>query len=127
MGGGHHQGGRGRRRKKKPVGIETLLGHAIGCVGMRLDDFCRLTPSEFEAVCRSWNEREESLVRDGWERMRMGAAIGIQPHVKEKVTPQKMLPFPWERPKRDAPKVSAEEARKRYEKLMRTIDHGKDD
>ena len=97
-----------------------MLGHALGCIGMPLDDFCRLTPDEFGAVCKAWNERQEQLMRDGWERMRMNATIGIQPHVKGRVTPERLLPFPWEKSKKkaEAPKVSAEEARKRFERLI---------
>ena len=59
-------------------------------------------------------------MRDGWERMRMNATIGIQPHVKGRVTPERLLPFPWEKSKKkaEAPKVSAEEARKRFERLV---------
>lgn len=60
--------------KKKSAGIEELLGHALGCVGLSLDDFCRLTPSEFGAVCKAWLERQEQTMQDGWERMRMKAA-----------------------------------------------------
>ena len=77
-----------------------MLGHALGCIGMPLDDFCRLTPDEFGAVCKAWNERQEQLMRDGWERMRMNATIGIQPHVKGRVTPERLLPFPWEKSKK---------------------------
>ena len=58
-------------------------------------------------------------MHDSWERMRMSATIGIQPHIKGKITPEKLLPFPWEKSKKkaEAPKVSAEEARKRFERL----------
>ena len=86
---------------------------------MRLDDFCQLTPGEFEAVCQSWHDSRERDMQDGWERMRMNAAITIQPHVKGKITPQKLIAFPWEKrmKKAEAPKVSAEEARRRFERL----------
>ena len=52
--------------------------------------------------------------------MRMNATIAIQPHIKSKMTPEKLLPFPWEQSKKkaEAPKVSAEEARKRFERLV---------
>ena len=50
----------------------------------------------------------------------MNATIGIQPHVKGRVPPERLLPFPWEKSKKkaEAPKVSAEEARKRFERLV---------
>lgn len=97
-----------------------LLGHALGCVGLSLDDFCSLTPGEFEAVSKAWHEMHEDEMHDSWERMRMNATISIQPHIKGKMTPEKLLPFPWEKRKKmaEAPKVSAEEARKRFERLV---------
>lgn len=90
-------------------------------MGLSLDDFCRLTPGEFEAVCKAWHEQREQVTQDNWERMRMSATIGIQPHIKGKITPQKLLPFPWEQHhKAEVPAVSAKEARRRYEKLTKS-------
>ncbi len=88
-------------------------------MGLALDDFCRLSPEEFGAVCKAWHENQEALIRGDWERMRMNATITIQPHLKKKVTPRQVLPLPWEgsKKKAEAPKVSAEEARKRFERL----------
>lgn len=51
---------------------------------------------EFEAVTRAWTEMRETAERQEWERMRMLATLGIQPHVKKKLTPQQLLPFPWD-------------------------------
>ena len=89
-------------------------------MGLALDDFCRLSPEEFGVVCKAWHENQEALIRGDWERMRMHATITIQPHLKKKVTPRQVLPFPWEecKKKAEAPKVSAEEARKRFLSLM---------
>lgn len=61
--------------------------------------------------------------------MRLLATICIQPHVKGKVTPERLLPFPWdsyghdgEETKKTSPRpVSKEEDRKRFEKLMKRI------
>ncbi len=70
---------------------------------MSLDDFCRLSPDEFAAVCRAYAEAREAEARDGWERMRLLATITIQPHVKRKITARRLLPFPWDnrRPERE--------------------------
>lgn len=108
------------KTKKKSVGIDDLLGYALGCIGMRLDDFCQLTPTEFDAVCKAWQEQREQTMQDDWERMRLHATITIQPHLKSKIIPERLLPFPWEKStkKAEAPKVSAEEARKRFERLV---------
>ena len=85
---------------------------------MSYDDFCRLSPEEFMYVCKAYAERRESKLHDDWERMRLLATITIQPHVKGKISPDKLLPLPWEKkPKAEAPKVSKEEAMKRFERL----------
>jgi hypothetical protein len=51
--------------------------------------------------------------------MRMMATIALQPHAKGNLTPQKVLPLPWEKkkPMRKAPAVSKEEAKRRFEAL----------
>jgi len=87
---------------------------------MRLDDFCALTPSEYEAVCKAWRDEQENIMRDDWERMRLSTVIGIQPHLKKKIAAEKLIPFPWEKHKTEAPQVPAEEARKRFERLTKT-------
>lgn len=84
---------------------------------MSYDDFCRLTPDEFEQVCKAFAERHENNEQAEWERMRMLATITIQPHVKNKITPDKLLPFPWER-KNSKPLPTAEESKKRFEALV---------
>ncbi len=73
-----------------------------------------------EAGMPKAKNNEEQIMQDSWERMRMNATIAIQPHIKGKMTPEKLLPFPWEKSKKkaEAPKVSAEEARKRFERLV---------
>ncbi|MCS2349716.1 hypothetical protein NXV44_16880 [Bacteroides thetaiotaomicron] len=37
----------------------------MGCVGMCLNDFCRLTPSEFTAVFEAWQQQETYAERRG--------------------------------------------------------------
>ena len=53
--------------------------------------------------------------------MRMLAAIVIQPLLKRKITPERLLPFPWERPLRqnaECPPLSAAESLKRFEEMV---------
>ena len=58
-------------------------------------------------------------MRDAWNRMRLLAAITIQPHVKKKLTPELLIQFPWERKRNaEAPMLSKKEAKRRFEKLM---------
>ena len=55
-----------------------------------------LTPDEVNSVCKAYLDQEQSQYKDNWERMRMLACITIQPHVKNKLTPQKLLPLSWD-------------------------------
>lgn len=50
----------------------------------------------------------------------MMATIALQPHAKGNLTPQKVLPLPWEKkkPMRKAPAVSKEDALKRFEEVL---------
>lgn len=97
-----------------------MLGYGIGVIGMSLDDWCGLSPDEFGAVCKAYNDKEEARLHDEWERMRLLATITIQPHVKNRLQPNKLLPLPWDgKPKKnEAPTVSKEEAKARLEQLL---------
>jgi len=90
-------------------------------------------PDEYAAVCEAYHDHEETLLHDQWERMRLLATITIQPHVKGKVTPERLLPFPWDssglghgnnraETKKTSPRpVSKEEDKKRFEALMKRM------
>jgi len=95
---------------------------------MRLDDFCRLTSGEFGEVCKAYHSERESESRAAWERTRMLAAITIQPHVKNRITPAQLLPFPWEKPalpKRGAtPQLTAAQSKKRFEQIVKRMKTG---
>lgn len=72
-----------------------------------------------EAVCRSFVEVEEQRTRDEWERMRLLATMTIQPHVKNRLKPDKLLPLPWDGPKKAKVElVSKEEVRRRFEGMV---------
>ena len=92
-------------------------------MGISYEDFSRLTFEEFEAISAVWNEREEAERRDAWERARLVAAISIQPHVKNRIKPEKLLPLPWDKKmvvraeKENAP-LSQAERRARMENLV---------
>ena len=56
--------------------------------------------------------------------MRLLASITIQPHLArgKRITPEKLLPFPWDKPTRGSkPTVSAEEQRERMRKLVEKL------
>ena len=108
----------------KEIAVYELLGIALSCLNLSYDDFCRLTPVEFENVYKVYQDKREADYKDEWARMRMLAAIVIQPHLKRKVTPEKLLPFPWEKParrKEEAQQLTATESLKRFEKLAEKV------
>ena len=79
----------------------------------------RLTPEEYRHVSDAWQECREAMQKDSWERLRVGAAIGIQPWVKKKVTARELVPLPWDVDGRPEPgtKVDKAEALARFKRL----------
>lgn len=126
---GGKRGKRRERRKKKlePKGIYDLLGIALGCIRLSYDDFCRMDFDDFAAVYKAYAEQRDTDFKDAWQRMRMLAAITIQPHLAKgkSITPEKLLPLPWdktkEKRKSDKPRMTAEEQRKRMAELARKL------
>lgn len=86
-----------------------------------MDDFCGLTPQEFEAICKAYHDQRQSDYQNDWERMRMLATICIQPHVKNKLTPHKLLPFAWDNKRKRSKaeqSMTAEERQKRMAEMI---------
>ena len=118
-------------RRRAPTAGQTLrdregTGAGHGLHGMGLDDFCRLTLPEFAAALEAWRELREQADRAEWERVRLHACIVISPHVKGKTTPERLLPFPWEKKKpqgtspaaKQQKPLSKEEALRRFEEMV---------
>ena len=99
------------------------MGYALGCIRLSYDDFCRMLPEEFEQVSKAFAEQREAESRGDWERMRLLATITVQPYVKGRLTPQKLLPLPWEKqmPKKGQKPVSKEESKARFEALVKRM------
>lgn len=79
---------------------------------------------EFAAVWKAYAEQRDTDFKDRWRRMRMLASITIQPHLArgKRITPEKLLPFPWDKPTRgNKPTISAEEQRERMRKLVEKL------
>jgi len=84
--------------------------------------------SDFEAVYKAYVEQRDIMYKDQWERMRLLATITIQPHLakNKKVTPEKLLPFPWDKKKGKRAKakekgLTPEQQRKRMEELVKKL------
>ena len=88
---------------------------------MSLSDWQALTPEEWAAVADSYATTHEAAMHDGWERMRMLATITIQPHVKNRLTPDTLLPLPWDNEAAHVPPVGKDEARERLVALMKRM------
>lgn len=80
----------------EPADVDWLLGIAMGCMGMSMDDFCRCTPSEFYAAYEAWGDVEERRERGAWERMRMQCLCSLQPYSKKRLGVWDLMKFPWE-------------------------------
>lgn len=100
--------------------MERLLGIAMGCMGMSMDDFCRCTPSEFNEAYEAWGECQERLERGAWERMRTQCLCSLQPYSSKKLRAEDLMRFPWEEEQKKSPcqevqeELSHEEVMARY-------------
>ena len=107
-------------RQKKSVSIETLLGIALGRVGLRLADFEALTPDELDEVLKQYTEQEEARQRNAWEQARMIAFSAVAPHSKRIRRPTDLLKFEWDgKPlrKEEEERMTLEERRKLMDEL----------
>lgn len=66
-------------------------------------------------------------LHDDWERARILATITVQPHLRNKITAEALLPLPWDKDKQhkgpEAPKLTPEERKARFEKLVKQLDN----
>lgn len=88
---------------------------------MSFNDFCRCTIEEIEEIFKAWQEKRDSDLHGEWERMRLHAVMTMQPHCKKKLSPEKILPLPWEKKQKrgTAPVVDKETAKKRFEQMAK--------
>lgn len=78
------------------------------------------------AINKAWYLEQDTRQQGDWERMRLLATIVIQPHVKKKLTPEKLLPLPWDRKRRkaaqsDEPQLTKEQKHKRFKDLLHRL------
>lgn len=89
-------------------------------MGMSLDDFCRCTPSEFQAAWQSWHEWHENEQRGEWERLRMACLCMLQPYSKHTLSAEDVMQFPWEEEaKKTQEEISNDELKRRYREAKR--------
>lgn len=103
---------------EEAVGIEELLGLAMGCIGMNLDDFRRCTPAEFSVIYRFWLQHDERNVQNDWEQTRFLACCMLQPYSKKKLSPTDVCRFLWER-KREQEAKKEVSTKERFEEIAK--------
>ena len=83
--------------------------------------------NEFAAVYKAYAEQRDTDFKDEWARMRLLATITIQPHLAKgkKVTPEKLLPFPWDKKKTrkrgKSQELTIEQQRARMAELVKKL------
>ncbi len=83
---------------------------------------------EFASVYAAYADQRDAAVKDEWSRMRLHATISIQPHLAKgkRVTPEKLLPFPWDRDHKaqnahNKEELTLEQRRERAQKLIEKL------
>lgn len=83
---------------------------------------------EFAAVYDAYITERDAAYRDEWCRMRTLACIVIQPHLGKgkKITPEKLLPLPWDKTakasrKAETPELTAEQRRARMAEIVKKL------
>lgn len=99
------------------------MGMAVGTIGMSLADWSTLSPDEYEAVCKAYNERVTQQGQEDWERARTLALFVCQPYSKKRLSPSDIIKFPWDnRPKKPSgPKLTKNETLARINQLMQRL------
>ncbi len=94
-------------------------------MGMRPDDFDDITPARFIYAWLGWMEREESRMRQAWERERWAVWIltSIQMERKDRQPMTQMFPLQWESATVAEPvELSMAERVDRVNKILKTIE-----
>lgn len=63
---------------------------------LSVDTFERMSLSEFYAAYDGFRYMREIDQRAAWERCRTAATISVAPWLKGTITPQELLPMPWD-------------------------------
>lgn len=86
-----------------------------------------MTLEEFSKALDSYHEHQTALTRQDWERDRIIATILISPHLKKPLTPQELIPLPWDnetKHREPAPVLTKEQRQARINELLaRTEQH----
>tara|TARA_R100000654_G_scaffold30078_1_gene54679 strand:- start:377 stop:658 length:282 start_codon:yes stop_codon:yes gene_type:complete len=76
---------------------------------MTLDELYDLTPRSFTNKMIGYTKREELLMQNHWEQTRMIVHSCLSPHLKRKMKPSEIMPFDWDKIKKQKKTASQEE------------------
>lgn len=89
---------------------------------MSYDDFCLLSPDEFNAIFEEWKLEQENVARGEWERCRWICYCMIRPYSKKGLRLTDIMKFEWDGKKSGGSKPSKEEreaAEIQYQKCLK--------
>jgi hypothetical protein len=71
----------------------------MGQMGMNADDFWGMTPGEFQNKVAGFYDHQMYHQRQEWERVRWSTCVlfNIQVDPKNRIEPQKLIKFEWEK------------------------------
>jgi hypothetical protein len=90
-------------------------------MGLSYDELYDLTPRSFSNKLLGYNNYQEQLMQDRWERTRLIIQSSLAPHSKKKLKPKEILPFPWDSKRDNKPNIASREhiqsVIEKYEKI----------
>ena len=72
------------------------LGYAIGVMKLSLQDFEWMTPSQYQAAIKEWEEEEKRKAQHEYELQRFNAWLCLAPNIKDNTSQEDLFRFPWE-------------------------------
>lgn len=96
---------------------------ALGEMQMTVTDLNDITPRSLFNKMHGFRASQQV----SWERMRIQTYLLLQPHIEKgaSVTPQSLIPMPWDTELLQTQKEKAKEIRERSKALWAKIDEGK--
>ncbi len=66
-------------------------------MGLTIDYFYSLTPSQFTNISRGYVEKREIDIKLSWEQCRFNSFYAVVAHSKRIKRPEQIITFPWEK------------------------------
>jgi hypothetical protein len=78
-------------------------------MGMGYNELYDLTPRTFNNKLIGFNSYQERIMQDNWEQTRLIIHSTLSPHIKKRISPKEVLPFPWDDKRKRKPKIASRE------------------